>query len=343
MRLFSSVLAQNIKDFAKMGATNYFPEGEPNSNGGEMAELKAYLITKLLWQPSLNATALVHEFISLYYGPAAPMIQLYVDSFSKAAAPSAVHPDTAGGGNHVERRFALGECVHVANRPWAKGGQGRVSAVHADGTYEVKFDVGNDDRGGRIERRRGTDGNQDHNKGGPAHPDVVSWVYLSNNCSAHNTAGRRDLRRAHHQARGGGRGKWLYSDMMAESCGVIQNGSHSGWACGYLTPGAILKGLRAQLAAAMVPGLTGAQKARVRRSSISTLYVSLIKWEELQAYVSAHPEQGGWPLVGHDKESAFGELVSVLKSVGVVDIAGSRKLTGAWLRDRIFHGNATGC
>ena len=72
------MLGQNIKDFAKMGATNYFPEGEPDSNGGEMAELKTYLITKLLWNPSLNATALVHEFLSLYYGRAAPMMQLYL-------------------------------------------------------------------------------------------------------------------------------------------------------------------------------------------------------------------------------------------------------------------------
>ena len=131
--------------------------------------------------------------------------------------------------------------------------------------------------------------------------------------------------------------------MMAESCGVVQNGSHSGWACGYLTPGAIIKGLRAQMAAAVVPGLTRAQKARVQRSSISTLYVSLVKWEELQAYVGAHPEQGGWPLDGQDKESVFGKLVSLLKWAGVVDIAGSRKLTEGWLRDRIFHGNATGC
>ena len=130
---------------------------------------------------------------------------------------------------------------------------------------------------------------------------------------------------------------------MAESCGVVLNGSHNGWACGYLTPDAILGGLRAQLAAAAAPGLTTAQAARVRRSSISTLYVSLLKWEELQAYAAAHPDKGGWPLVGYEKESAFAELVALLEWVGVVDIGGTGKWTEAWLRDRIFHGNATGC
>ena len=333
-----SVLAQNIKGFAKMGATNYFPEGEPDSNGGEMAELKTYLITKLLWDPSLNATALVHEFISLYYGAAAPMMQRYIDSFAEAAAPSAKYPESASAGHHksVERRFAHGECVRMEDRPWAKGCRGRVSGVHADGTYEVKCDSNDsaedaDAAGYRVRDGHMWLGNQ--HKGGPAHSDVVSWVYLHSCGTASNSTRPQPT----------GRGEWLYSDMMAESCGVVQNGSHNGWACGYLTPGAILRGLRAQVAAAAAPGLTEAQAARVRRSSLSTLYVSLVKWEELRAYSFAHPEQGGWPLSGHDKESAFAELVTLLKWAGVVDIGGAGHWTEAWLRDRIFYGNATGC
>ena len=47
---------------------------------------------------------------------------------------------------------------------------------------------------------------------------------------------------------------------------------------------------------AAAPGLTAAQAERVSRSSMSTLYVALIKWEELHAWVAAHPEDGSWPL-----------------------------------------------
>jgi hypothetical protein len=319
-----SVLADNIKGFAKAGATNYFPEGEPNSNGGEMSELKAYLITKLLWNHSLNGTALIHEFLSGYYGQAAPMMQDYIDAFAEAATPSAVGNAAAESVASTERRFAHGDCVHVADRPWAQGGRGNVSGTHADGTYEVKLDAE-----WSRDRDNGT------SKWPPSHPKVVSWVYLEpcDKPAASSTATSMPQ-----LARGGG--DWLYSDMMAESCAVLQNGSHNGWGCGYLTPSAILRGLRAQVAAAAVPGLTRAQAARVRRSSISTLYVTLVKWEELQAYAIAHPEQGAWPLQ-HAKESSFAELVALLEWVGVKNV--QVKWTEAWLRDRIFFGNATGC
>ena len=39
--------------------------------GGELAELKTYLITKLLWDQTLNETALIDEFLAGYYGAAA--------------------------------------------------------------------------------------------------------------------------------------------------------------------------------------------------------------------------------------------------------------------------------
>ena len=111
------VIGPNIRGFAAAGATNYFPEGEEESNGGEMAELKTYVVSKMLWDPTLNDTALVAEFLAGYYGPAAGSMREYMDAFVEAAAPSA-----AGGGG--ERRFARGDCVRVADRVWARGGWG---------------------------------------------------------------------------------------------------------------------------------------------------------------------------------------------------------------------------
>ena len=128
-----------------------------------------------------------------------------------------------------------------------------------------------------------------------------------------------------------------------ESCGLPQNGSHSGWACGYLTPPAVLRGLRAQIAAGAAPGLTPAQAARVARSSTSTLYVALVKWEELQAYAVAHPEHGPWPSSLPSKDAAFAKLVAQLQKTGVTTVSGSAKFSETWLRDRVYHGNATGC
>jgi hypothetical protein len=187
-------LGPNIKGFAKAGATNYFPEGNAESNGGEMAELKTYVITKLLWDPTLNDTALIEEFIAGYYGPAGNSVQEYVDAFAEAAGPSA-------GGTGEERRFLDSACVNVADRPWATGGKGVVTLAHPDGTYDVNLTAAN-------------------------RTDVVSWAYLEP-CE-----------------HGGALKGKMYVDMAAESCDVSQNGTHSGWACGYLTPDATMRGLR---------------------------------------------------------------------------------------------------
>ena len=191
-----------------------------------MAELKTYIVTKLLWNPSLNGTALVHEFVSHYYGPAAPMMQQYIDIFANAAAPSAVYPEAGRDGTDVERRFANGECVHVADRPWAQGGQGRVTAVHADGTYEVKLNASDDGKDNDALRHhdRGRDGDKwRQNKGGPAHPDVVSWVYLEK-CDTSRTYERVGLQQGL-QLRAHGR-KWLFSDMV---CSMIYDSDT--WFC----------------------------------------------------------------------------------------------------------------
>ena len=255
-----------------------------------------------------------------------------MDAFVEAAAPSAP-------GKGKERRFVVGACVQVEARPWAAGGKGVVTTAHPDGTYNVNISTA-----------------EAESSGGPAHPDVVSWVYLQP-C---------DGSRSEDQARADGR---LLVDMAAvstallpsrlcaclvneqltghrcnqESCGLPQNGSHSGWACGYLTPPAVLRGLRAQIAAGAAPGLTPAQAARVARSSMSTLYVVLVKWEELQAYAVAHPEHGPWPSSLPSKDAAFAKLVAQLQKTGVTTVSGSAKFSETWLRDRVYHGNATGC
>ena len=54
-------------------------EGGSNSNG-EFAELRVYLMAKLLWNPKANAEHIIDEFIAAYCGKAAPMIREYLDA-----------------------------------------------------------------------------------------------------------------------------------------------------------------------------------------------------------------------------------------------------------------------
>jgi hypothetical protein len=73
------VLAPNIRFFEAHGCKGVFEEGNYQFAGGEMAELRTWVLAKLLWNPSLDDKALIEEFAKGYYGPAAPKMLEYVN------------------------------------------------------------------------------------------------------------------------------------------------------------------------------------------------------------------------------------------------------------------------
>ncbi len=70
-----NVLQPNIQLFTKFGVTMNFQQGLTGP-GGEMKELRAYLISKLLWNPNIEVDSVQKDFIKGYYGPAGK----YIDS-----------------------------------------------------------------------------------------------------------------------------------------------------------------------------------------------------------------------------------------------------------------------
>ena len=73
------VLAENIKTFKKYNAIGIQEEAQYESIGGEFADMKSWVLSKLLWNPNLDTRALVAQFISDNYGEAAPYVQQYFD------------------------------------------------------------------------------------------------------------------------------------------------------------------------------------------------------------------------------------------------------------------------
>jgi hypothetical protein len=73
------VLADNIKTFRDHHAIGIQEEAQYQTDGGEFSEMKAWVLTRLLWDPEQDTDALVHEFITDFYGPAAPQVQAYFD------------------------------------------------------------------------------------------------------------------------------------------------------------------------------------------------------------------------------------------------------------------------
>ncbi len=82
------VLASNIRLFAGRNVRGVFEQGAYQSWGSEMAELRAWVLAKLLWDPRLDGDALREEFLEGYYGPAAGSMDDFLETLETAVARS---------------------------------------------------------------------------------------------------------------------------------------------------------------------------------------------------------------------------------------------------------------
>ena len=85
------VLGPNVKFFVEHNVKGIFEQGAYTSNGAEMAELRAWVLAKLLWDPSLDGRKLIGEFIEGYYGPASLHIKNYLEIIHDAVEASGDH------------------------------------------------------------------------------------------------------------------------------------------------------------------------------------------------------------------------------------------------------------
>jgi hypothetical protein len=77
------VLKPNIEFFAQHGVNAMFEQGN-REVGGEFAALRAYMISKLLWNPNENADSVMNDFLNGYFGAAGPIIRKYIDEMREA-------------------------------------------------------------------------------------------------------------------------------------------------------------------------------------------------------------------------------------------------------------------
>jgi hypothetical protein len=85
------VLAPNIRLFAGRNVRGIFEQGAYQSWGSEMAELRAWMLAKLLWNPSLDPEKLRREFLRGYFGPAAGPVDDYLNVLESAAVAADDH------------------------------------------------------------------------------------------------------------------------------------------------------------------------------------------------------------------------------------------------------------
>ena len=87
------VLWDNVQFYKDHNVTGVFLEGQQVSVSGEFAELRSYLLAKLLWDPDMTEEeyyACMDEFLQYYYGAGWEHIRAYIDATTAAAAQNHV-------------------------------------------------------------------------------------------------------------------------------------------------------------------------------------------------------------------------------------------------------------
>ncbi len=73
-------LGADLRFFSENNVTGIFEQGNTHSGGaGDFIQLRTWLLSKLMWNPSHDQEELTREFLEGYYGAAAPHLKAYLD------------------------------------------------------------------------------------------------------------------------------------------------------------------------------------------------------------------------------------------------------------------------
>ncbi len=81
------VLQPNLRHLASHHVMGVYSQAN-REIGGEFAELRGYLLAKLMWDPNDNVSARMDDFLDGYYGPAGRPIRRYIDLMHDALEKS---------------------------------------------------------------------------------------------------------------------------------------------------------------------------------------------------------------------------------------------------------------
>ena len=85
------VLAPNIRFFVDHKTIGLFEQGDSQCSCSDFPELRAWLLGRLMWDPSRDDNALIAEFLEGYYGPAAEPLGQYIELIHDAVERSGTY------------------------------------------------------------------------------------------------------------------------------------------------------------------------------------------------------------------------------------------------------------
>ena len=106
------VLKPNLEYFLDNNATKHFQQGN-REIGGEFAELRGYLISKLLWEPHADVDSLENIFLRGYYEKAAPYIKKYIDRQHEELVNSGARLDIFGHPIHATNSYLSQDLMKI--------------------------------------------------------------------------------------------------------------------------------------------------------------------------------------------------------------------------------------
>jgi hypothetical protein len=104
------VIQPNLQFFVKNGVTAMFEQGN-REVGGEFAALRAYLISKLMWNPDADVDTLMNDFLDGYYGQGGKFIRTYIDEMREALLESGAHLRIFGSPNEAADSYLTPELI----------------------------------------------------------------------------------------------------------------------------------------------------------------------------------------------------------------------------------------
>jgi hypothetical protein len=109
-------LHASVDYYRRHGVRGVFVQGMYQDGGGaEAAELRSYLISRLLWKPDQPVWPLVDEFLAACYGAAAPHVRRYLDLFhGRVRRDRRLHPSLTDTPTHPLFRGHILECAEAA-------------------------------------------------------------------------------------------------------------------------------------------------------------------------------------------------------------------------------------
>lgn len=85
------VLADNVRFFAENGVKGVFEQGCPVAGGGEMTGLRAYLLSKLLWDPNTDENVAMDEYLWGVYRESGPYLKAYLEEVYRTVNAAGCH------------------------------------------------------------------------------------------------------------------------------------------------------------------------------------------------------------------------------------------------------------